>query len=59
MIKNYFKIAWRNIIRNKVSSFINITGLSIGITSVILILFYVQDELGYDRFFKQSDHISR
>ena len=57
MIKNYFKIAWRNMIRNKVNSFINITGLSIGMTSVILILFYVQDELSYDRFFKQSDHI--
>ena len=57
MLKNYFKTAWRNMIRNKVSSFINITGLAIGIASVILILLYVQDELSYDRFIHQSDHI--
>jgi putative ABC transport system permease protein len=57
MIKNYFKIAWRNIVRNKINSIINIAGLSIGIASVILILFYVQDELKYDRFFKASNHI--
>src|ERR1700733_3734710 len=57
MIKNYFKIAWRNILRNKVNSFINIAGLAIGMTCVILILFYVHDELKYDRFFKKSDLI--
>jgi len=57
MIKNYLKIALRNIGRNKVSSFINIAGLAIGIACVIFILFYVQDELRYDRFFKQADRI--
>lgn len=57
MIRNYIKIAWRNILRNKVNSFINIAGLAIGIASVILILFFVQDELKFDRFFKQSDRI--
>jgi len=57
MIKNYFKIAFRNITRNKASSFINISGLAIGITCVIFILFYVQDELRYDRFFNQAGHI--
>ena len=57
MIKNYLKIAWRNIKRNKVNSFINIAGLAIGMACVILILLYVQDELQYDRFFKQSNHI--
>src|SRR5664279_709658 len=57
MIKNYFKIAWRNISRNKLSSVINIAGLAIGITCVLFILFYVQDELRYDRFFKQADRI--
>jgi len=57
MIKNYFKIAWRNIQRNKVSSFINIAGLSIGMACVILIVMYVQDELRYDKFFKHADHI--
>jgi putative ABC transport system permease protein len=57
MIKNYLKIAWRNITRDKVNSVINIAGLAIGMACVILILFYVQDELKYDRFFKHSDHI--
>ena len=57
MFKNYFKIGLRNIGRNKVSSFINIAGLAIGITCVIFILFYVQDELRYDRSFKQADRI--
>ncbi len=57
MFRNYCKIAVRNISRNKVSSFINIAGLAIGITCVIFILFYVQDELKYDRFFKQAGRI--
>jgi putative ABC transport system permease protein len=57
MFRNYFKIAWRNIIRNKINGFINIAGLAIGMACVILILFYVQDELKYDRFLKQSSHI--
>lgn len=57
MIKNYFKIAWRTITRNKVTSIINIAGLAIGMACVILILFYVQDELRYDRFFKQATRI--
>ncbi|MEO5783155.1 MAG: ABC transporter permease [Ginsengibacter sp.] len=57
MFKNYFKIGFRNIARNKVSSIINIAGLAIGITCVMFILFYVQDELRYDKFFKQSDRI--
>lgn len=57
MFRNYFKIGIRTISRNKVSSIINIAGLAIGITCVIFILFYVQDELRYDRFFKQADLI--
>ncbi len=57
MLKNYFKIAWRNIMRNKVNSFINIAGLAIGICCVILITLYVQDERRYDRFFSNADHI--
>jgi putative ABC transport system permease protein len=59
MIRNYFIIAWRNMIRNKVNTLINVTGLAIGIASVILILFYVQDELKFDHFFKKADHIFR
>ncbi|HEY9045024.1 MAG TPA: ABC transporter permease [Ohtaekwangia sp.] len=50
MFKNYLKIALRNIQRNAVYSFINITGLSIGIACTILILLWVYDEVSYDRF---------
>ena len=57
MFKSYFNIAFRNMSRNKVNSFINIAALAIGIACVIFILFYVQDELRYDRFFKQADRI--
>jgi putative ABC transport system permease protein len=57
MLKNYIKIAWRTISRNKANSIINVAGLAIGIASVLLIVFYVQDELKYDRFFKEGDQI--
>ena len=57
MFKNYLKISLRNIGRNKVSSFINISGLAIGITCVLFILFYVEDELNYDSFFKDAGNI--
>ncbi len=57
MFKNYFKVALRNMQRNKVNSFINIVGLAIGMACVILIVMYVQDEITYDKFFKDADHI--
>ena len=44
MIKNYFKIAWRNLWRNKAFSAINIFGLAIGIATCLLILLYLQNE---------------
>ncbi|HLG39401.1 MAG TPA: ABC transporter permease, partial [Chitinophagaceae bacterium] len=50
MIKNYFKIAWRNLFRNKGFSLTNLLGLTIGITCTILISLWVQDELAYDKF---------
>src|SRR3982751_2553650 len=59
MLKNYFKIAWRNLLRNKAFSFINILGLSIGIATCFIIMLYVQDELSYDRFNKNADNIAR
>src|SRR6266550_2705858 len=59
MIKNYFKIAFRNLIRNKVFSSINIFGLAAGITCSLLIFLFVQDEIGYDRFHKDSNNIYR
>ena len=59
MFKNYIKIAWRNLTRNKVSSIINISGLSIGLACVLLIGLYVKDEFGYDGFFKDANRTYR
>ena len=57
MITNYFKIAWRNLLKNRFYSLINGTGLTIGLGVGILILLWVQDELSFDRFHKQSGNI--
>ena len=59
MIRNYLKIAFRNLIKHKAYSFINIFGLAIGIASCLLIILYVQNELSYDRFNKNADRIYR
>ncbi len=59
MIKNYIKIALRNLTRHKGYSLINIAGLAIGIACCILILLWVQDELSFDRFHKNGDNIYR
>jgi putative ABC transport system permease protein len=59
MLKNYFKIAYRNIIKNKVYSLINITGLAIGIAASILIFLFVSYELSFDDFHKDADNIYR
>ena len=59
MLQNYIKIAFRNLVKNKVYSFINIVGLSIGLTAAILILLYVKDEVSYDRFHTKSPNIYR
>ena len=59
MIKNYFKIALRNLNRNKIYSFINIAGLSIGLACAMLIILYVKDEVSYDRFHKNVSNIYR
>lgn len=55
MIKNYFKIAWRNLIKNKKSSFINIGGLAIGMSVAILIGLWIWDELSFDKYHKSYD----
>jgi putative ABC transport system permease protein len=57
MFKNYFKIAFRNLWRNKGFSAINIFGLSIGMASAILILLWIQNEMSIDRFHKKGDRI--
>jgi putative ABC transport system permease protein len=59
MIQNYFKIAIRNLLKNKGFSAINIIGLSIGLASFILITLYVIDELSYDRYNEKADRIYR
>ena len=59
MFKNYFKIAVRNLKKQKGYAFINITGLAIGMACCILILLWVQDELSYDRFHDNLDSIYR
>jgi putative ABC transport system permease protein len=57
MFKNYFKIAWRNLLRNKVFSAINITGLAIGMAAALLISIWVQNELSYDRFYRDESSL--
>lgn len=59
MYKSYFIIAWRNILKSKGYTAINILGLSIGITACILIALYVQFELSFDRFNLKTDRIYR
>ena len=59
MFKNYFKTAFRNLARNKIYSFINIAGLSIGLACAMLIMLYVKDEVTFDRFHKNVTHIYR
>ncbi len=57
MIKNFFTIARRNLLRNKGFSFINISGLAIGMASAILILLWIQNELSMDRFHAKKDRL--
>ncbi|WP_299758178.1 ABC transporter permease [uncultured Pontibacter sp.] len=59
MFNNYFKIAIRNLLRNKVYSSVNVAGLAIGVASCILIFLYVQDELSYESNFSNKDRIAR
>src|SRR5882672_11379005 len=59
MYKNYLLVAWRNLRRNKLFSFISILGLALGMTCCFLILLYVRNELSYDRFHKNADRIYR
>ena len=59
MFKNYFKTAWRNLMKNKVFSFINILGLTIGITVCMMIFLFIMNEFSVDNFHKHGDHIYR
>ena len=57
MLKNYLKIAWRNLLRNKSFSFLNIVGLSIGLAVTGLILIWINFEVGVDQFHEKKDRI--
>ncbi len=59
MLKNYLKIAFRNLWKHKVFSFLNIMGLTVGMTAFFLIFMYVKFELSYDSFHSKSDRIFR
>lgn len=59
MLRNYIKIAWRSLLKNRSSFILNCSGLAIGIASCMLIAIYVWDELSYDKFYDQSEHIAR
>jgi len=59
MFKNYIKITLRNIRKNVIHSFINISGLSIGLACSLIIMLWVQHELSYDRFHKNADRLYR
>ncbi|HEX4372644.1 MAG TPA: ABC transporter permease [Puia sp.] len=59
MIKNYFKIAWRNLGKSKMHSFINIAGLSIGMAVAMLIGLWIYDEVSFDKNFDNYDRIAQ
>ncbi len=59
MIKNYFKIAWRNLIKNKVYSAINIVGLAVGMAVAMLIGLWVWDELSYNKSFRNYGQLAQ
>jgi putative ABC transport system permease protein len=59
MVRNYFKIAFRNLWRNKAFSVLNVLGLAIGIATCLVIWLFVQNELSYDRYNKKADRMVR
>ncbi|MDN5204818.1 ABC transporter permease [Fulvivirgaceae bacterium BMA10] len=59
MLRNYLKIAFRNILKHKFYSILNVLGLAIGMASALLITLYIQHELSYDKFYEHSDRIYR
>lgn len=59
MLKNYFKIAWRNLVRNKSYALLNVLGLSVGLACCILITLYVLNELSYDKFHENYEDLYR
>ena len=59
MFKNYFKIAWRNLVKSKVYSLINVLGLATGMAVVILIALWIWDEVTYNKYHPHHDHLAQ
>lgn len=59
MIRNYLKIAWRNLLHDKSFSALNILSLTIGLTFSLLLFYYIQDELSFDKYHEKADRIYR
>ena len=59
MLRNYFKIALRNLVKNKVYSFINIGGLAVGMAVAMLIGLWIYDELSYDKYHQNYDRLAQ
>src|SRR6202012_485552 len=57
MIRNYLKVAWRNLLKNKAHTFINVAGLSVGLACSLLILLWVQNELSVDAYHVNGDRL--
>jgi len=59
MISNYFKSAFRNIVKNQFYSFLNILGLTIGLSAFIFLYLYISDEMSYDAYHEKASRIHR
>src|SRR5882757_3591393 len=59
MIRNYLKTAYRSLLKNKGFTLLNVLGLSVGLATCLLIVFYVVDELSYDKYNTKADRIYR
>src|SRR6185436_18810449 len=59
MIKNYFNTAWRNLLKNKTSSVINISGLAVGMAVAMLIGLWIHDELSFNKNHQNYDRIAQ
>src|ERR1043165_1891086 len=59
MIKNYLKVAWRNLVKNRATSLVNIGGLAVGMAVAMLIGLWVYDELSFDKYHRNYDRIAR
>src|SRR5829696_5521838 len=59
MIRNYFKLAWRNLFKSKTSSLINVSGLAVGMAVAILIALWIYDELSFDKYHNNYKRIAQ